>query len=479
MNKVLYLIFISFSSVYSQWLPDYRLTVNPFPSDKVYNHGTGIAAAGNSVYVIWYDRRDGTFGEIYFKRSTDGALTWTTDQRLTYDPASSVFPSIAVYNTSVHICWQEHRTGTSKTYYKNSTDNGVTWNADKQISFGGASTAQFPSIALVGNTIYTVWQDNRDGNNEIYFSKSTNGGANWLSEQRLTNNASPSALPSISASFSYVFVSWIDDRDGNKEIYFKKSTDSGSVWSPDQRLTNNTYESNYTSISSSGSLIAVTWQDLRDANWEIYIKRSTNNGVNWSADERLTNQYADSFKPSVTVSNSLMHVTWEEYRDGNAEIYYKRSSNSGLTWGSDIRLTVSNANSLYPSVAASNSAVNILWQDDREGNYEIYYKRDSTANFTGLQPVGAIIPKSYFLSQNYPNPFNPVTVIKFGIPVSGSVMLKIFDISGRVIKEIVNHYLYAGEYEVTWDAELFASGIYFYSIEATGFTATKKMILIK
>ncbi len=479
MNKAIILIFVTFTSVNSQWLPDFRLTNNPFPSDKVYNHGTAIAAAGNSLYVTWYDRRDGTLGEIYFKRSTDGAQTWSPDLRLTNEPASSVFPSIAVFNSVVHVCWQDHRTGTAKTFYKNSTDNGVTWSADKQISFGGSSVAEFPSIALSGNTIYLAWQDNRDGNNEIYFSRSTNGGTNWQSEVRLTNNVSPSALPSISASFSEVYVSWVDDRDGNKEIYFKKGSDSGSVWGTDQRLTNNSSESNYTSISSSGSLIAVTWQEMRDANWEVYIKRSTNSGVNWSADERLSNQPANSFKPSVSVSNFLLHLAWEEYRDGNAEIYYKRSSNFGVTWGSDIRLTVSNANSLYPSIAASSSAVNVLWQDDREGNYEIYFKRDSTANFTGIEPVGTNIPQSYFLSQNYPNPFNPATVIKFGIPFSGGVKLKIFDISGKEIKEFVNRHLQAGEYEVKWDASFFASGVFFCRIEANGFTGIKKMILVK
>jgi glycosidase len=86
---------------------------------------------------------------------------------------------------------------------------------------------------------------------------------------------------------------------------------------------------------------------------------------------------------------------------------------------------------------------------------------------------------TYSLEQNYPNPFNPSTKIRFAIPNSGFVKLKVFDILGREIKTLINNELPAGIHEVNFDASYLSSGIYFYRIESGSFVETKKMILLK
>ncbi len=95
------------------------------------------------------------------------------------------------------------------------------------------------------------------------------------------------------------------------------------------------------------------------------------------------------------------------------------------------------------------------------------------------------VPEDFTLFQNYPNPFNPSTAIKFSIPNSGKVTLKIYDELGREIKTLVDEFMNRGTYEITLDGSEFASGIYFYkltseSAENRGFNSvTKKMMLIK
>ncbi|HEY3250762.1 MAG TPA: T9SS type A sorting domain-containing protein [Ignavibacteria bacterium] len=89
------------------------------------------------------------------------------------------------------------------------------------------------------------------------------------------------------------------------------------------------------------------------------------------------------------------------------------------------------------------------------------------------------IPSYYSLSQNYPNPFNPTTTIKYGIPRSGSVTLKIYDLLGREVRTLVNEKKDPGVYSVEFDATNLASGIYLYKIESGDFNAVKKMILVK
>ena len=89
------------------------------------------------------------------------------------------------------------------------------------------------------------------------------------------------------------------------------------------------------------------------------------------------------------------------------------------------------------------------------------------------------IPSKYDLAQNYPNPFNPVTTIAYGIPVSGNVKLKVFDMSGREIISIVSDFKDAGYYLAKYDASSLATGTYIYRIECGNFVSAMKMLLLK
>jgi hypothetical protein len=107
----------------------------------------------------------------------------------------------------------------------------------------------------------------------------------------------------------------------------------------------------------------------------------------------------------------------------------------------------------------------------------VYYNMETLV--TGITPVNSEIPSAFKLEQNYPNPFNPVTNIRFSLPKAGMVSMKIFDISGREVAELISGTMNAGTYNYDFNASNLSSGIYFYRINAEGFTDTKKMILVK
>lgn len=97
------------------------------------------------------------------------------------------------------------------------------------------------------------------------------------------------------------------------------------------------------------------------------------------------------------------------------------------------------------------------------------------------------IPTKFSLYQNFPNPFNPVTTIKYDLPKDVKVTIKIYDILGREVETLINNELRsAGRYEINWNANKYASGVYIYRIEArrvgsstSSFVDTKKMVLLK
>ena len=100
-------------------------------------------------------------------------------------------------------------------------------------------------------------------------------------------------------------------------------------------------------------------------------------------------------------------------------------------------------------------------------------------SLTGMQPVNHRVPEAYSLLQNYPNPFNPTTVIQYGIPRSGNIELRVYDILGKEVTTLVNGLKQAGTYSVRFNGENLASGIYFYTLKAGDFVSTKKMLLVK
>jgi len=299
---------------------------------------------------------------------------WSEDTRLTNDGSQSNDPVVAVNGNNTHLVWTDERDGNQEIYYKRSTNNGENWGSDTRLTNDG-SVSNTPVVAVNGNNIHVVWKDERDGNYEIYYKRSTNNGENWGSDTRLTNDGSYSFESVVAVNGNNIHVVWRDNRDGNYEIYYKRSTNNGENWGSDTRLTND--GSNYYNpvVAVNGNNIHLVWTDERDGNEEIYYKRSTNNGENWGSDTRLTNDGSQSYTPVVAVNENNIHLVWRDNRDGNHEIYYKRSTNNGGNWGSDTRLTNDGSYSYDPVVAVNGNNIHVVWQEYRNGNYEIYYKQ--------------------------------------------------------------------------------------------------------
>jgi hypothetical protein len=97
----------------------------------------------------------------------------------------------------------------------------------------------------------------------------------------------------------------------------------------------------------------------------------------------------------------------------------------------------------------------------------------------GIKPMSSNIPQRFNLYQNYPNPFNPNTSIKFDISQKTFVQLVVYDVLGRELETLVSEELKAGEYQLTWQASKYASGIYFCKLITQDYTQTRKMVLVR
>jgi Neuraminidase (sialidase) len=353
----------------ADWSPSKRLTWNPgeswFPAIAV--------DSAKAIHVVWEDHTPGN-AEIYYKRSTDGGSSWGVVKRLTFTPEGSYAPDVAVDSSdTIHVFWGEYVPGI-EIFYTRSTDGGTSWSAPKGLTstFGWSGD---PDITIFSDdSIHVTWGENPPG--EIYYFRSTDGGANWSTAQRLSWNAGLSRFPAIDSGSAILLV-WADETPGNADIYCRRSTDGGVTWNSVQKLTWSLVDSYAPDLAiASLDTVCVVWGDRSPINPEIFYRRSTDGGVTWGAIKRLTWMDVDSYAPVIARdSNDALHVIWHDSALGDYEIFYKSSSDGGNTWGSFRRLTWTSGESVWPAIAVdSDDMIHVVWQDDSSGNKEIYYR---------------------------------------------------------------------------------------------------------
>ena len=435
----------------AQWQPDVRLTNDPaLSATTAYSNAHCIASSGDTVHVVWRDNRVGGNYEIFYKRSVDGGLTWGTDTRISNNVFFSSNPSISISGIVIHVVWDDERDGNKEIYYNTSIDGGTSWGTDTRLTNDPAASEN-PCVSAYGTLVFVTWADNRPSGPGGYYKRSTDGGKNWGAETPFGGTWNPA----VSISGQVIHLVWTDGRGEHPGIYYKRSTDGGITWGSDTPLTINvTAYSDSPSLSVSGLNVHVAFRDSRNntgTGYEIFHKYSTDGGINWNPDSQLSNFNVTVYNPSVSVSGSGVHIVWTDNHEGNFEIYYNRSTNGGLNWETVTRLTNNTAVSFYPFVSASGTAVHVIWQDNRDGNNEIYYKRNSTGNPVGLKDLASLdLPFTVF-----PNPATTEIKVRSSQNINE---LAIVDMYG---KEVYHNGAFNPNTERLIPINDFRAGIYF------------------
>jgi len=192
-----------------------------------------------------------------------------------------------------------------------------------------------------------------------------------------------------------------------------------------------------------------------------------------------------------TVYNQPIVLYWNEHPNTNITQYqiWRRVKHNGVMSDPQIIATVNRGTTSYVDGEYNltrNYSNDLLYYDVRP-----YYSTENTySDPNWLAVYGVLMPKtsdSTSVSEmklenslsNFPNPFNPSTNISYSIKESGRVNIKVFDLIGQEIVELVNEEKEAGYYSVSFDASRLPSGIYIYTINASNFVQTRKMLLMK
>ncbi len=288
---------------------------------------------------------------------------WEPDFRLTSSlsgqgPCTFSMRWLAAAGDNVHVIWGDRRDFNLDVYYKRSTNGGATWRNDVNLADTSA-TSEWPTIAATGANVYAAWTDDRAGNDEIFFRRSTNSGASWSSAVRLTFNDSISYSPTLACWGEYVYLLWVDGRMRSEyQVFFKISSDRGQTWTQDKELSESG-KALYPTIAVWDSMVHAAWVDEREVSYKVYYKHSFDRGVTWSSDMALSSRVG--VFPSISVCGMGVHVVWTSIE---GEVMYRGSADGGRTWGPEVQLSQPNFGSSSPTVYASGQLVHVAWQED-------------------------------------------------------------------------------------------------------------------
>ena len=473
-----------------------------------------LAPGTNNLFAVGRQYTIGTRQVFY---SSNYGTNWTTKD-LGIDMNAS---SICMVNTQIGYI-----SGTNCQVLK-TTDGGVNWFPVTQPTTGTFDIYNVDFVTPDLGWVFINYTPITGGN----IFKTTNGGTTWTQQGSNISNAIYSA-DMVDANIGYVTLN-----SSNKPIY--KTTDGGNNWlsitTPLTGITEavkaidaNTlyiganFGTTRMAKSTNGGTnwtpvtlpvpVDINSIDFMDAdtgyvcgNSTTVVCRTTNGGTNWT----FQNVHLPTLAGVKVLSNDIAYalgtygsiMRYDIHGFVPVELVSFTSSVSGnnvlLKWntatelnnqGFDVERAAIPGNwEKIGFVAGSGTTTeprsySFVDNDLNTGKY--YYRLrqvdyNGTFEYSDVIQVEVVVPFDFALEQNYPNPFNPNTMIRFSVPQNSMVNIKVYNIVGQEVAEIVNDVKTSGRYEISFEANGLASGIYLVKMQAGDFTSTIKMTLLK
>ncbi len=492
----------------------YRIATSPFDSGRILGGTQDNGTQQTFSTLSWAAAFGGDGGEVAFNpfdqnfiigETQNGGLTRTSNNGNNWN-----YNSMGGIDQNENVVWVApiiHHPDVSGIYYVarqrlyKSTNNGASWTAISGNINGSSAVSELaisksnPSVMLAssGSKIFS----------------SNDGGTSWTNISAGLPNKTISSIYVHPNDEHFFIVSFFGL--GGSKIY--TTVDSGADWKdingdlPDTPVNDvliytedNSHPKTYFAATDIGVFLTqndgVNWVELADGipntlvmhldySPQTHTLRAGTHGR--GVYEAVIDFYLPvelaSFSASISQNNvDLNWVTSTETNNRGFEVERKLKNQDWMTIG---YVNGNGTTSKKHSYGFTDDGMNesyegrVLYrlkQLDFDGTYK--YSNQVSADFD-------FVPDQVTLAQNYPNPFNPATTIKYSIPVEANVTLAIFNSLGEKVTELVNSVQASGNYQVTWNAIDFASGIYFYTLEVSDmqnhglFKDSRKIVLVK
>lgn len=457
-----------------------------------------VCGSDSTIYCVWFDDRVNPLmqANIYMSKSTDEGQTWSVEIKV--DDQSSwhqISPAIAIDQSDNLYCVWHQMAGSEHILFSKSTDGGTTWSASVPVDNTPPGTyIGSPDIVVNDNNdILVVWDDNRSGTYQCQFSKSTDGGATWTTDLQFGGSQGQSPKLVYRADTLYVvFGTYTSVND----VFFTRSNDNGATWS--SRVTVHsvtTGAQRYGDIGiSSNNVLHAVWYDWRTSLCDIRHAKSTDGGSTWLPSVSISdttfdqNYYFGMEMHLECAGENWIYCTWDDWRNGNNngyyDIWFTMSGDTGNTWLTPnlvVNDSVYSTSQRYPTLClAADGNPCVAFSDNRQYGIHLYFDK---GNFPGVIENRQENRENVLLS-SCPNPFSSRTKISYTVPSTSNTELRVYDISGKLVKTIFVKAEVPGTYTCFWHGEdasgrKLPAGVYFLKYQTGSLVTTEKLTLLR
>jgi len=300
------------------------------------------ATANGTILLAWQDNRRSTFDyDVYFTKSYDRGATFTANVRVD-DPTSNISwqerPSIAVTGKGViYIAWTDDRTGIQRVRGAFSTDGGATFSPSEEIAPLSSNSGQTGVVLTSsGDRIFAAFMDNVSGTPHPYACVSTNGGKSFSAPTRLDrtggSGATQSGVSIAPMPRGGIVAVWEDSRNGNNDIYACILGANAAILTPDFRVDDDltgAYQQDACVASDQLGNVYVAWQDERNSLYAIRFALLTAGGTKFTASmEVATPRGGDMQRRASVIATEpgWVYVVWQDGQDDSTSSYEVYSS---------------------------------------------------------------------------------------------------------------------------------------------------------
>jgi hypothetical protein len=477
---ILLSIFIYVSGAHAGWSDEVRI------SDSISCFRPRIAASESTLHVIY----GSVLSLSFYQRSTNLGQSWSAPFYIAQDtePSSATRPVIRSSGDTVLAIWYHNFLNGHNIGFRKSLDGGESWsNVSFVIPNNWQDFHQSMSFAFSGSHVFVFYALTGQGLDSLIFTsrKSTDLGATWSAPTQICQVLQSDEADLVSRGDT-LFLLWSASYSWTSinELYFSKSTDGGNSWSVPLLL------STFDNWGSQGGSIAVNerrdlavcWMDAKHSpgGWtgDLFIRYSHDLGETFSEEQELTTEHSAAF-PRIIWRGDSLHIVWQDGRFDQQDIFHVLSSDNGYSWGPQERVEDDWGVSFNPDVAVTLGTVNVVWDDRRTFWHGTYYSRWTAEPDKVEQDDNSGLSGEVSLSA-HPNPFNSLVIISYS-NIKMRTHLDIYNVQGQLVKTIN---LKGEEGKIIWDARdakgnSISSGIYFAKAEASQSSKSLKLIYLK
>ena len=344
--------------------------------DSVYPQ---ISSSSDNIYIVWQESV-GSYGttnyDIFFKRSNDDGNSFGSPINLSDNVGFSEHPQIASVGNHIYVVWVDDSSGQREIMFSKSLDRGKTFSNSIVVSQNSLSPYH-AELAAEGQNVYIVWNSfGMEIGNIIFLAKSNDEGKTFGKLIEI-GEGDLETYPKIAASANEYYITWDRrDHEDTEILLIKGHKDYNNIQNVTQinKLNNENIDGGESQVAADSDHVIVTWTSNIPVDKKyVYVSKSINNGNAFGDNIPISSTNSSNVENILIDDNS--YIIWQDNVHGNYDIFYTKGNSNGT--GTDKPINVSNniGVSECPSITVSTTAIHMTWEDDTTGNHEVLYKK--------------------------------------------------------------------------------------------------------